>query len=109
MPGEFALHQNYPNPFNPVTTIQFSIVNPRLPYGSQQGGQAQFTILRVYDILGREVANLVNEVKQPGVHTVRWEARGVASGVYFCRLEARPLSGGQAGYRVASNKILLLR
>ena len=53
---QFSLDQNYPNPFNPVTNFQFSIVN------------RQLTILKVYDVLGREVATLVNEVKQPGTY-----------------------------------------
>jgi hypothetical protein len=75
-PGRFALLQNYPNPFNPATTIEFRIQN------------SEFTILKVYDVLGRELSTLVNEPKEPGVHTVRWDASGVASGVYFCRLSA---------------------
>ncbi len=73
----FSLEQNYPNPFNPVTNFQFSIAN------------RQLTILKVYDLLGREVARLVNEVKEPGSHTVTWDASrqgGIPSGVYFYRL-----------------------
>jgi hypothetical protein len=89
LPSRFALFQNYPNPFNPVTIIQFSIVN------------SQLTILKVYDVLGREVATLVNEVKQPGTYTVQWDASGVASGVYFYRLEA--------GSFTSVKKLLLLR
>jgi polyhydroxybutyrate depolymerase len=76
LPKVFALEQNYPNPFNPSTTIQFAI--PVGTYGR--------TSLRVYDVLGREVATLVNEMKQPGTYTVQWDARGLASGVYICRL-----------------------
>jgi hypothetical protein len=72
----FALHQNYPNPFNPSTTIQFAIVN------------RQLTIVKVYDVLGREVATLVNEVKEPGTYTVQFSGSGLANGVYFYRLSA---------------------
>jgi hypothetical protein len=72
----FALHQNYPNPFNPSTTIQFTIVN------------RQLTIVKVYDVMGREVATLVNEVKEPGTYTVQFSGSGLASGVYFYRLSA---------------------
>lgn len=72
----FHLYQNYPNPFNPTTRIQFTVP------GSQS------TILKVYDGLGREVATLVNEVKQPGDYDVTWDATGLASGVYLCRLTA---------------------
>jgi hypothetical protein len=75
-PDGFSLNQNYPNPFNPETNFQFSIAN------------CQLTILKVYDVLGREVSTLVNEVKQPGAYTVQWDASGVASGVYFYRLHS---------------------
>jgi hypothetical protein len=83
IPLTCSLDQNYPNPFNPVTNIRFSIIPP--------GGRAensQLTILRVYDLLGREVATLVNEVMQPGTYTVQWDATNLASGVYFYRLNA---------------------
>jgi hypothetical protein len=76
LPTQFKLEQNYPNPFNPSTVIRFSI--PVGTYGH--------TSLRVYDVLGREVATLVNEVKQPGSYEVTWGASGFASGVYLCRM-----------------------
>ncbi|MDH3252567.1 MAG: T9SS type A sorting domain-containing protein, partial [Ignavibacteria bacterium] len=91
LPKAFALEQNYPNPFNPSTTIQFAI--PVGTYGR--------TSLRVYDVLGREVATLVNEVKQPGTYTVQWDARGLASGVYIYRLTA--------GEYVQTRKALLMK
>ncbi len=72
----FTLEQNYPNPFNPSTTIRFSVVDP------------QFTTLRVYDVLGREVAVLVNEVEQPGQYTVQFNAANLSSGIYFYTLRA---------------------
>ena len=72
--GGFLLGQNFPNPFNPVTSIEF-----QLP-------AAGFAALKVYDILGREVGTLVNENMSPGVHTATWDASGMASGVYYCRL-----------------------
>lgn len=74
VPRQFALYQNYPNPFNPTTTVSFAI------------SHSSFVTLKVYDVLGREVTALVNEVKQPGEYTVRWNAEGVASGVYFYQL-----------------------
>lgn len=76
VPSLFSLEQNYPNPFNPTTEIQFSIAN------------TQFTILKVYDILGREVAVLVDETKSPGTYEVQFDASGLASGVYLYRLTA---------------------
>jgi DNA-binding beta-propeller fold protein YncE len=72
----FALLQNYPNPFNPTTRIQFTIVN------------RQLTIVKVYDVLGGEVATLVNEVKEPGTYTVQFDGSVLASGVYLYRLQA---------------------
>lgn len=76
VPGDFALMQNFPNPFNPVTSIRFSI--PRQVNVS----------LKIYDILGREVTTLVNEVKQAGTYEITWDASSVASGVYFYRFIA---------------------
>lgn len=71
-----TLGQNYPNPFNPSTNIQFTLPQP-----------ANVT-LKVYDVLGKEVATLVNGNVSAGVHTVRFEARSnMSSGVYFYRLE----------------------
>jgi hypothetical protein len=89
LPGSFALMQNYPNPFNPSTTIKYE-----LPKSSMLR-------LSVYDILGREVATLVNEEKSAGTHTVQWDAAGVASGVYFCRL--------RAGDFVQTRRVLMLK
>lgn len=76
-PGEFDLHQNYPNPFNPATNIQYEL--PR----------ATRVQLIVYDVLGREVARLVDGVrKQAGVHSNRFEASGLSSGIYIIHLKA---------------------
>jgi len=76
VPVEFALAQNYPNPFNPETVIEFSL--PR----------AAETSLKVFDVLGREVATLVNAPMEVGVHRVIFDASALASGVYFYRVEA---------------------
>jgi hypothetical protein len=74
-PHVLALFQNFPNPFNPSTTISFEL---------PAAGRAT---LKVFDVLGREAATLVNEVRQPGRHRAQWYAAGYASGVYFARLE----------------------
>lgn len=74
VPLSFSLHQNYPNPFNPVTKIKFGIPN-----------QSNANII-IYDLLGREVATLVNEQLQPSTYEVDWDATGFASGVYFYSL-----------------------
>jgi uncharacterized Ntn-hydrolase superfamily protein len=75
-PSGFALEQSYPNPFNPSTTFSFGIP------------QSSFVILKVYDLLGREIATLVNRELSPGRHQVTWDASGFASGVYYYRLIA---------------------
>jgi hypothetical protein len=73
-PGCFGLDQNYPNPFNPSTTIQFSLEDP------------QFTNLKVYDLLGREVATLVDGMRPAGTYTEHFDAANLASGTYVYRL-----------------------
>jgi hypothetical protein len=77
----FQLSQNYPNPFNPVTTITYNIPTTAL----SQGGQN--VSLRIYDIIGREVATLVNKIQQPGIYKVDWDASKFSSGVYFYELK----------------------
>jgi len=81
--NEFVLHQNYPNPFNPATKIQFSIPYVETPYMT-----SLHVTLKVYDILGREVATLVNESKAPGNYEVNFHAESLPSGIYFYRLKA---------------------
>ena len=76
IPAEFALHQNYPNPFNPVTTIQFDI---------PEAGQVR---LDVYNIVGEKVATLAQGRLEIGRYTVRWDAAGMASGMYFYRISS---------------------
>lgn len=76
IPKDFFLSQNYPNPFNPTTTIRFTL---RI---------SSLTSLKVYDVLGREVATLVNGELNPGEHTVVLDAKSLASGVYFYQLRA---------------------
>jgi endo-1,4-beta-xylanase len=82
-PVRFALEQNYPNPFNPETTIEYSI-------GAVSSTSPAVSTVRlaVYDLLGREVALLVNETKSPGRYIVRFDGSLLSSGVYLCRLTA---------------------
>ncbi|MBI5473369.1 MAG: T9SS type A sorting domain-containing protein [Ignavibacteriae bacterium] len=85
-PVGFGLDQNYPNPFNPTTTIRYALTS--VPSPSGRGEKGVRVILKDYDLLGREVATLVNEVKEPGSYTVQWNAEGLASGVYLYQLRA---------------------
>jgi hypothetical protein len=80
IPEKYDLKQNYPNPFNPVTKISFDL--------PKQG----FVSLRIYDVLGREIRTLVNEVKAPGVYNIDFDASTLSSGVYFYKLETNGFS-----------------
>lgn len=88
-PTAWRLYQSFPNPFNPSTRVTYDV-----PTISQ-------VILKVYDALGREVAALVNEVESAGRHACTFNAANLASGVYYCRL--------QAGSFIDTKKIILLR
>ena len=96
-PKAFALEQNFPNPFNPTTTIYY-----QLPTDSRVS-------IVVYDLLGREVRRLVDEVKQAGYHDQRFDASGIASGVYFYRMTAEPITGGGKNSYVSVKKLLVLK
>ncbi|NOX64804.1 MAG: T9SS type A sorting domain-containing protein [Chlorobi bacterium] len=89
---EYNLEQNYPNPFNPSTTIKYSIPNVRNGHPAKSGQVALSVQLNVYDILGREVATLVDEQQKPGIYTVKWNAVNNPSGIYFYRLTAGSFS-----------------
>ncbi len=96
VPEGLHLYQNYPNPFNPETRIGYEI-----PKDTRDGSGMTSVTLAVYDVLGRNVATLVNERQTVGMHEAVWDARGISSGTYFCRLEA-------AG-RVRTVKMFLLK
>ena len=92
---EFNLSQNYPNPFNPSTTIKYSIS------AAIGNGHAPSVQLKVYNILGQEVATLVNKQQQPGQYKIQFDASSLPSGTYFYRLTAGNFSG--------TKKLLLLK
>jgi hypothetical protein len=76
LPKRFALEQNYPNPFNPNTNIKF-----QLP-------KKEFVTIKVFDVMGREVATLVNETKEAGYYSIEFNASNLASGMYIYKIEA---------------------
>jgi hypothetical protein len=96
-PKEFKLEQNYPNPFNPTTTIQYQI--PASPKSSPK--ERTSVTLKVYDILGSEVATLVNEEQEAGYKEVQFNGSNFASGMYVYRI--------QAGEYISSKKMMLLK
>jgi len=92
IPPSFSLDQNYPNPFNGETNIGYRI---------RGTGHGEWVMLKVYDLLGRELATLVDKVQGPGSYSAQWNAAGVASGVYLYRLLAGPA--------VLTQKLMVLR
>jgi len=100
VPEQMRLEQNYPNPFNPSTTIGYRIAGT----GHQALGTSRVK-LSVYDMLGREVAVLVNEERAPGTYSAEFDARGLASGVYLYRLTV----SGTGKQVVDSKKMIMLR
>jgi hypothetical protein len=101
LPTEFSLEQNYPNPFNPSTKIRYAVpqnVNSEKPNVS----------LILYDILGNEIATLVNEQKAPGFYEVNLNASSLASGVYFYRIAIHS-DKIQAGSFVETKKMILMK
>jgi carboxypeptidase T len=106
LPVKFSLEQNYPNPFNPTTKIRYAIPTPPLSSPLVKGrNEVWFVTLKVYDILGREVATLVNEEKPAGIYEIEFDPISIsqhpASSVYFYRL--------QAGSFVETRKMILMR
>ncbi len=89
LPQEFSLEQNYPNPFNPSTTIRFSLT------------ATAHTTLKVFDVLGRDVATLVNSPMEAGTHSLVLDGSKFSSGTYFYKL--------QSGNNVAVKKLMLVK
>jgi len=94
VPQNFVLHQNYPNPFNPETVISYklSVMN--------------YAELIIFDILGREVATLVNGMQSPGTHTIEWDGKNakgqtVGAGIYFYQMKT------SSGFVIAKKMIML--
>ncbi|HCY77980.1 MAG TPA: spore coat protein CotH [Ignavibacteriales bacterium] len=101
IPVEFSLKQNYPNPFNPSTKISFSIPNVVLSSRSEPGEEGSRVQLKIFDILGKEVALLVNENKSAGSYEIEWNAEGLPSGIYFYQLTS--------GNFIQTKKMILLQ
>ena len=95
VPTEFGLAQNYPNPFNPATTISYSVA------------KASHVTIRVYDVLGRMVAQLVDAMQKPSSYTVQWNPGALSSGTYLYRIDAQYEDG--SGTFSAVKKLLYMK
>ena len=110
--SEFNLEQNYPNPFNPVTTIKYTIpTSPFNPSPYQGEGQRERLVtLKVYDILGSEVATLVNQEQNRQEATgVDFNASHLASGIYFYRLQVIDPESSSGQSFVETKKMILIK
>ncbi len=103
-PKEYKLEQNFPNPFNSTTKIRYSIASTPLSLGEGLGVR-----LIVYDILGNEIATLVNEKKEPGYYEVEFNAEQLSSGIYFYRLQSGNPSTSTGQSYIQTKKMILLR
>ena len=97
VPREFALFQNYPNPFNPSTTIRY-----QLPTESK-------VIIKIYDMLGAEVASILNEINEPGIYEVVLNSQSLPSGTYLYRIIAGDPSNGSGQGFAETKKMVLIK
>ena len=95
IPDKFSLSQNYPNPFNPVTNITYQIPNN------------SFVTMKIYDLKGQEVEILVNEELGAGTYNTEWNASNYPSGVYYYRIEAKPLTSPGQGFTETKKMVLV--
>lgn len=107
IPSKYKLFQNYPNPFNPSTIIRYEItpLNPPFAKGGTGSGTRRgeaLVTLKVYNLLGKEIATLVNEKQSPGTYEVSFDGRNFSTGIYFYSLEVD-------GKRIDTKKLLLIK
>ena len=98
----YELEQNYPNPFNPSTLIKYTI-----PVVDGKFASVTIVMLKVYDILGKEVSTLVNKKQVPGVYTVKFDAANLPTGIYFYKLQIH--SSLQGNDFTQSKKMIFLK
>jgi flagellar hook assembly protein FlgD len=95
IPNTYSLAQNYPNPFNPSTTIEYT-----LPIRSN-------VTIKIYSILGQEVATLINNEQSAGYYQTVWNASRLASGMYFLRISAQSVDGTQPSFTQVKKMLLM--
>ncbi|HCA44062.1 MAG TPA: hypothetical protein DEP28_12515, partial [Bacteroidetes bacterium] len=86
---------NYPNPFNPITNISYQIAN--------EG----FVTLKIFDLLGREISTLVNEIKTTGIFEISFDGANLSSGIYFYRLEVKTKNGNTKNFIETKRMVLV--
>jgi len=106
VPGTFLLSQNYPNPFNPVTKIKFDLPESNIIPGEISGIDIQLVI---YDIQGRELANLLNMRLKPGKYEIEWDGTNYPSGIYFYKLTAGNSSSSSGFHFTETKKMALVK
>jgi len=97
LPEESTLYQNYPNPFNPSTVIRYSL------------SQTSYVALKIYDLLGREVMTVVNDVQRADNYSINFSGTSLPSGVYFYRLFTRTLNSKDTKESVITRKMVLVK
>ena len=105
IPSEYRLNQNYPNPFNPSTVIKFSIPSVETLHATS----LPHVVLKIYDVLGREIKTLVNEQKAPGNYEVEFNGAGLNSGTYFYTITAGNPSSNSGDNFVQTKKMILMK
>ncbi|MBI5214395.1 MAG: choice-of-anchor D domain-containing protein [Ignavibacteriae bacterium] len=97
IPKQFALHQSYPNPFNPTTTVRFDVPNEEV------------VVIKIFNVLGQEVATLLNERMTPGSYKLRWDASNYPTGLYMVRMQAGDISSGSGQVFSDVKRMLLVK
>ena len=103
-PAKFSLEQNYPNPFNPNTKIKYTI--PNVTLSGVEGSRVQ---LKIFDVLGNEVATLVDGYKPAGNYEIEFDATKLSSGVYYYQLKAGDPSSGSGQSFIQTRKMIILK
>jgi photosystem II stability/assembly factor-like uncharacterized protein len=105
IPKEFKLYQNFPNPFNPSTRIKFEL--PLLPNSNRGEVMGSYIRIAVYDLTGKEIEVLVDEVLQPGIYDDSWNGTNYPSGIYFYNVTVNDPRNGNIIYRITDKMVLI--
>jgi hypothetical protein len=108
IPSSFDLYQNYPNPFNPQTHIKFGI--PYLKHNNPGEILGALIVIKVFDVTGKEVEKLLDQVTKPGVYEISWDGSKYSSGIYFYQVyEKDPRFVNSVPEHIATKKMVLIK